>query len=653
MTRGISRTDAWGIVNGYENAAEEWVPTPAESRRAILAAMGEDPDDPRPPAPSRVHVVKEGERLDLGGSGEVTLEGGGGRRVDRYLPPDLPLGYHDFRLDGGEGPVRVIVTPAQCRLPGEARIWGWAAQLYAARSAESWGIGDLGDLRRLARWSARELGAGMLLVNPLHAALPILPQQPSPYYPSSRRYRNPLYLRIADVPGAAEAGVDLERLAAGGRALNGERRIDRDRVYALKLDALQTLWRRFAGDERFEQYRREQGAALAEYAVFCALAEHHRAGWRTWPEEHRRPDMPAVARFAAEHADRVRFHEWLQWLLDQQLARASEFLPVMQDLPIGVDPAGADAWAWQDVLATDVAVGAPPDRYVKDGQDWGLPPFVPHRLRAAAYEPFVQTIRATLRNAGALRIDHVMGLFRLFWIPGGRRPVDGAYVRYPADDLLGIVALESARANAFVVGEDLGTVETGVRERLAERCILSYRLLWFEADPPARYPRLALSAVTTHDLPTIAGLWSGADVRHQRAIGLQPNETALADIRDRLRAFTRVGVDAPAREVVEKAHRVLASAPSIILSATLDDALVTEERPNMPGTTREWPNWSLALPAPLETLEQAPLPRAIAAALRERGADAGRAADRARAADELGAIEDPPRSARGREAAAD
>jgi 4-alpha-glucanotransferase len=620
VSREPTHTDAWGIVDGFHNAVGEWVPTPAESRRAVLAAMGEDPDDPRPPTAAPVHVVREGEALDLGGAGELALEDGGIRRIDGHLPHDVPLGYHDFRPDGGARPVRVIVTPVSCRLPSSPRIWGWAAQLYAARTAQSWGIGDLGDLRRLARWSARELGAGMLLVNPLHAALPTSPQQTSPYYPSSRRYRNPLYLRVEDVPGAAAGGADLERLAAAGQALNAERRIDRDRVFSLKLEALQLLWRRFGEDERFARYRREQGRALSEYAVFCVLAEHHGAGWRVWPEEHRRPDAPAIARFAAAHADRVRFHEWLQWLLDEQLGRASEFLPVMQDLPIGIDPAGADAWAWQDVLATDVAVGAPPDRYLKDGQDWGLPPFVPHRLRAAAYEPFVQTIRATLRNAGAIRIDHVMGLFRLFWVPRGRRPADGAYVRYPAKDLLGIVALESARANAFVVGEDLGTVEAGVREQLAERCILSYRLLWFETDPPARYPRLALSAVTTHDLPTIAGLWSGADVRHQREIGLDPNEAGLAEIRDRLRAFTGVGNDAPAPVVVEKAYRLLASAPSIILSATLDDALATEERPNMPGTMHEWPNWSLALPAPLEVLEQAPLPRAIAAVLRDRDA---------------------------------
>ena len=618
MSREPAQTDAWGIVGGFENAVGEWVPTPAETRRAILTAMGEDPDDPRPPPPPPVRVVRKGEALDLGGAGELALEEGEIRRVDGRLPHDVPLGYHDFRPRGDGGQVRVIVTPESCRLPSSPKLWGWAAQLYAARSAQSWGIGDLGDLRRLAGWSARELGAGMLLVNPLHAALPITPQQTSPYYPSSRRYRNPLYLRVEEVPGAVGGGVDLERLAAAGRALNAERRIDRDRVFSLKLEALEMLWRRFGGDERFERYRREQGRALTEYAVFCVLAEHHGAGWRVWPDEHRRPDAPAVARFAAARADRVRFHEWLQWLLDEQLARASEFLPVMQDLPIGVDPAGADAWAWQDVLATDVAVGAPPDRYIKDGQDWGLPPFVPHRLRAVAYEPFVQTIRATLRNAGALRIDHVMGLFRLFWIPRGRRPAHGAYVRYPARDLLGIVALESARANAFVVGEDLGTVEAGVREQLAERCILSYRLLWFETDPPVTYPRLALSAVTTHDLPTIAGLWTGADLRHQHDIGLSPNEAGLTEIRDRLRTSTGTANDAPAPVVVEKAYRLLASAPSIILSATLDDAVATEERPNMPGTMDEWPNWSLALPASLEALEQAPLPRAIAAALRAR-----------------------------------
>jgi 4-alpha-glucanotransferase len=288
----------------------------------------------------------------------------------------------------------------------------------------------------------------------------------------------------------------------------------------------------------------------------------------------------------------------------------------MQDLPIGVDPDGADAWAWQDALATGASVGAPPDRYVRRGQDWGLPPFVPHRLRALAYQPFVETIRAALRHAGGLRIDHVMGLFRLFWIPAGAAPADGGYVRYPADDLLAIVALESHRAGAFVVGEDLGTVEVGVRERLADHGILSYRVMWFEDRPTAEYPELAMAAVTTHDLPTVAGLWTGADIFEQRALGLEPNEAALAATRKRLAAATGVGAEPTIDDVVAATHELLGAAPSLLVTATLDDALGVVERPNVPGTTSERPNWSLALPVPLEQLETTPLAARIARALR-------------------------------------
>jgi 4-alpha-glucanotransferase len=234
---------------------------------------------------------------------------------------------------------------------------------------------------------------------------------------------------------------------------------------------------------------------------------------------------------------------------------------------------------------------------------------------AHGYEPFVQTIRAALRHAGGLRIDHVMGLFRLFWVPRGRTPHDGAYVRYPADDLLAIVALESQRAGAIIVGEDLGTVEAGVRERLAEHAILSYRVVWFEPEPPARYPELALAAVTTHDLPTIAGLWTGADMEAQAAMGRESNRAGFDEMRERLRRMIDVPGDAPVEAVVEKVHGRLAEAPAVIVTATLDDALAVVERPNMPGTVDEWPNWSIALPGPLESLEDAVLPRTIARTL--------------------------------------
>jgi 4-alpha-glucanotransferase len=605
-------TDAWGITDGFHDIFGAWHSTSAEARAAIRATMGDAAADSPPPPAAR--VVREGSSLELDGPAELTLEDGAAVHVGERLPADLPLGYHQLRRLHDEYQMRLIVAPGRCHLPEGAKIWGWAAQLYAARSSGSWGIGDLADLRRLARWSAT-LGAGLLLINPLSAATPVAPLQPSPYYPSSRRFRNPLYLRIEEVAGAADARVDLERLAAAGRALNEARRIDRDAVWKLKGEALEKLWASFPGDERFERYREEHGRALREFAAFCALAELHGAGWQGWPAEYRRPESAAVASFARAHADRVGFHEWLQWNLDAQLAAAAPALRLMQDLPIGVDPGGADAWAWQDVLTTDASVGAPPDRYNAGGQDWGLPPFIPHRLAADAYEPFIQTIRAGLRHAGGLRIDHVMGLFRLFWVPRGATPHQGAYVRYPADDLMAIVALESQRARAVVVGEDLGTVEEGVRERLADHAILSYRVVWFEPEPPARYPPLALAAVTTHDLPTIAGLWTGADLEAQAAMGREPSRAGFAEMRERVKLMTSVPDDAPVDEAIQRVHERLAEAPSVIVTATLEDALAVAERPNMPGTVDEWPNWSIALPAPLEAIEQAPLPRAISRTL--------------------------------------
>jgi 4-alpha-glucanotransferase len=633
----VASADAWGIVPGYHDVPGVWHETPRETRDALLAAMGVDPAaGPPPEAPVRVlrrdpaPIPRSALRPSTGsgraelveariprwqGPAELTLEDGTVLRVNDALPPDLPYGYHVLhRLDGGP-PVRLIVSPGRCHLPDPLRGWGWAVQLYAARSAQSWGIGDLADLRRLARWSRAELGAGGLLVCPLCAAAPVLPQEPSPYYPTSRRYRNPLYLRIEEVPGAAEAGLDLKPLAAAGRALNRDRRIDRDAVFRLKMAALERLWARFGGDPAWDRYRLAQGEALAQFAAFCVLTERNGPDWRRWPPEHRHPGAPAVVRVAAQQAGRVAFHAWLQWLLDEQLAQASRACTLMHDLPIGFDPGGADAWAWQDVVADGISVGAPPDGFNTWGQDWGLPPFVPHRLRAAAYEPFVQTIRAALTHAGALRIDHVMGLFRLFWIPRGAEPAQGTYVRYPAEDLLAILALESHRAGAFVVGEDLGTVEAGVRERLAEHRILSTRLLCFEAGPPAQLPELAVAAYSTHDLPTIAGLWTGAEVRAQEALGAHGNPQGARELQEGLRALSGLPPGAPVGQAIEEVYRRLAEAPSAILTATLDDAFAAEERPNVPGTVSEWPNWSLALPGPLEWLEADGLPRRIAKTL--------------------------------------
>jgi 4-alpha-glucanotransferase len=578
------------------------------------------PGEVAPPAAGPL-IHRRGQPLPvIHGAAEVTLEDGAVLRVDGGLPPDLPLGYHELRLLDGGGAERLVVAPPRCHLPEELRTWGWAAQLYALRSRDSWGIGDLGDLRRLAFWSASELGAGAVLLNPLHAPLPLVPQEPSPYFPSSRRYRNPLYLRVEEVPGAWQAGLDVERLALRGRALASERQIDRDAVFRLKMTALEALWTRGAGEASdLTRYRDREGRGLEEFATFCALAEHHGSGWRRWPAEHRHPASPGVARFAAEHARRLAFHTWLQWQLDEQLARAGRALRLITDLAIGFDGEGADAWAWQDVLAQDVTVGAPPDDFAIEGQDWGLPPFVPHRLQAASYGPFIETVRAGLRHAGGMRVDHVMGLFRLFWVPAGATAKDGAYVRYPADDLLAILALESERAGAIVIGEDLGTVAPGVRERLLAERILSTRVLWFEPGPPATYPPLSLAAVTTHDLPTVRGLWTGSDLREQQAVGLPPNVSGTEALRSHVRELTGLPGDAPPEAVTLALHRQLATAPSVLIAATLEDALGVAERPNLPGTSGDRrANWSLFLPEALEAIEAHPLPRALAAILGHR-----------------------------------
>jgi len=612
----------WGIQQRWCDARGTWHEVGPEIVDRVLTAMGTD--GAGTPPPGRTLFVRPGQPVEIHGPSLLRLEEGGEVRIDGRLPPDLPLGYHSLVGIQDGARTDVVASPGRCPLPAGAPAWGWAVQLYALRSTASWGMGDLADLAELGRWSARDLGAGLLLVNPLHASHPTLPQSASPYFPSSRRFRNPLYLRVEDVDGAQALG-GLETLTAVGRRLNGVRHIDRDAVFGLKMAALEQLWATFPGDEAFDRWRLAQGPSLGDYAAFCVLAEKHGADWRTWPDSARRPDGPDVAGVVHHSYGRWRFHQWLQWLVDRQLEAASAQIPVVHDLAVGADPAGADGWLWQDELAQGMAVGAPPDEFNTRGQNWGLPPFDPWRLRASGYQPFIQTIRAALGHAGGLRLDHVMGLFRLWWVPDGAEPKDGAYVRYPYADLLDIVALECLRAGAYAVGEDLGTVEDTVQAELSDRNILSYRVLWFEDGPPAGYPVKALAAVTTHDLPTIAGLWSGSDLHDQKEIGVQPNEESTMALRERLKHFVGLDDDDPVEDVVVGTYRALSDAPSMLLTAGLDDALGVEERPNMPGTTDEWPNWSIALPLTLEELREDPRPRAVAAALDRRRSDGGEA----------------------------
>lgn len=590
-----------------------WRRTTNNTIAAVGRAMGMISQEP-PPSP--VISARPGETLGIDGTVEIHTEDGGVVRVAGRLPPDLPFGYHDLVRPGSDSAMRLIVAPRRCFLPTDFFGWGWAIQLYALRSRSSWGIGDLGDLRRLNEWSAR-IGADAVLINPLHSVDPET-HRASPYFPSSRLFRNPLYLRIEEIDGAAAAALDLDELASAGRALNGVRRIDRAAVHRLKMDALELLWRRFGGDAAFDRYRAEVGIPLRDYATFVALAEQFGSDWRRWPAQLRHPCSGAVVRAARDLGHRVMFHEWVQWCLDRQFESACASVRVTNDLAVGVDPAGADAWLWQDFLTPGVTIGAPPDDFNLSGQDWGVLPLHPWRLRSGCYEPFIHTVRASLRHAGGLRYDHVMGLFRLFWIPLGSGPADGAYVRYPSADLLDILALESHRAGAYVVGEDLGTVEAGVRERLADRNVLSYRLMVFEVDAPSRYPQLSVACVSNHDLPTLAGLWSGSDLSDQVSAGVTPNRGFATDARQRLTAVAGVDPSAPTGDAVVAVYRALADAPSMILTATLDDALGVKERPNIPGTGPERANWSLALPYLLDEIERHPAPRALGRLLARR-----------------------------------
>lgn len=608
-------TDAWGIEDGYLDVHRIWHATPPATASALRAAMGARDGGP-PPTPGRpLRIVRAGEAAPVREPGELTLEGGTSLGVTGALPPDVPIGYHDLRPRDGDGPAtRVIVTPGHCHLPADLGACLLAVQLPTCRSGASWGIGDLADLRAVGAWAAGA-GAGMVGVSPLHAPQLAGHVQPSPYYPSSRRWSDPLALRIDDVRGAA-GDEHVAALASRARALNDRPVIDRDAVWGLKLNALEHLWRTHGPAAGFDRWRAAQGAELETYARFCTLAEHHGSGWSRWPAEHAHPATPAVDRFAADRADRVRFWAWLQFLAAEQREAAEEPLPLLTDLAIGVDPDGADAWATQDLLAPGVRVGAPPDAFNRAGQDWGVPPFDPHALRDAAYEPLASLWRAAMGHGGGLRIDHVMGLFRLWWIPPGGGPTDGAYVRYRGDEMLAVLAVESVRQGAVVVGEDLGTVEDSVREALANAGVLSYRLVWFEDEPPERYPAQALAAVTTHDLPTVAGVWSGEDAADQREAGIEPDEAALAGLRRKLTDLTGLPGDAPVEDVIVAIHARLARAPSALVGATLEDALAVTRRPNLPGTVDERPNWSLGLPVPLEEALALPLLRRVVGALR-------------------------------------
>ncbi|MBM3357698.1 MAG: 4-alpha-glucanotransferase [Betaproteobacteria bacterium] len=624
----------------------------------------------------------EFEPAGLPAIGERRISGAGFVRFALRLPAVPPPGYHRLEIGALDAPgearaaAPLIVVPARCYLPpgmANGRVWGPMVNLYALRSERNWGIGDYTDLRGVMELAAR-CGAAVVGVNPLHALFPHDPEHASPYSPASRQLLNVLYLDPEGVPDFAECEPARERLASAEfqarlRAVRGAERLEYRAVAELKFEILERIYTHFRdrhlarGTERaaaFRAFQQAGGESLRLASLFYALQEHLGAsdarvwGWRSWPEPYRDPRTPEVAQYAREHVERTEYHDYLQWNAELQLdavgKRSLELglrVGLYQDLAVGVDPGGAEAWGAQSLYAGAVSIGCPPDDFNLKGQSWGLPPLLPDQLTAAAYAPIVALLRENMRDAGALRIDHVMGLMRLFWVPAGELPARGAYVSYPFEDLLGIVALESQRNLCIVIGEDLGTLPDGLAERLRAAGVLSYRLLYFEREPdgafraPQRYPAQALAAVSTHDLPTLRGFWQGRDLDLRSALKLFPSEELrqrqiVERAQDRARLLVALEAEKllppgasvhaiPGPEVTHDfmvaVHRFLARTPCRLLMVQPEDLFGQLDQVNLPATTAvEHPNWRHRLPLELEQWEMDERWRSFCSALNaERG----------------------------------
>ncbi|MFG3258046.1 4-alpha-glucanotransferase [Streptomyces sp. NPDC048172] len=713
MSRLARLAAAHGVSVSYEPAPGRTVEVPEETVVAVLAALGVDASTPRAlrealerhtgdggvPLPPTV-VLRAGELC----GGESRTERRGGLRGLSALPEgtvlrvvtedgetldwgpgsgpgaELPLGVHSLRAhvpDGRAAHATLIVAPDRLPVPrGRApggRAHGLLVQLYSLLSARSWGMGDLGDLAELASWAGRSLGADFVQLNPLHSAVPSTagrPTDPSPYRPSSRCFPDPVHLRVEAVPEYAyldradrvRTDALLSRAATLREAvLHKDAYIDRDAVWDLKRKALELVRRVPLGPGRRAAYcdfLAARGQALEDHGTWSAFAELHGPDWRAWPPGLDDPRSARTARARREQIERVDFHCWLAWLTDTQLAEAQHAargagmaVGLVHDLAVGVDPSGADVWARRDVFAEGITVGAPPDAFNARGQDWGLPPWNPEALAAAGYAPYREVLAGQFRHAGALRVDHVMGHSRLWWIPEGRPPTEGAYVRYDTEAMHGVLALEAHRAGAAVIGEDLGTVEPGVREDLAERRVLGTSVLWFErayteergATDGARGPRpLApqewradcLATATTHDLPSTAARLTGEDVALRARLGLlerppaAERAAASAELETWLSLFCELGLlpegIGDEEGEVKAVHRFLARTPARMVGVWLPDAVGDRRAQNVPGTGgAQYPNWKLPLadasgtPMTLESCTASPRALALFAALRE------------------------------------
>jgi 4-alpha-glucanotransferase len=658
-------------------------PAPAGAGAAVRVWS----DTPEPPAVVDVLgelVGESGERyhwearLQPAGRLESRAVPGGFRLALKVpLPAGLELGYYELNLkvrSGGReetGRSRLIAAPPRVYAPswleGGHRAWGFNVPLYALRGQADWGVGDFGDLMTVIRW-AGSLGAAFVGVNPLHAPGGQKAADPSPYSPTSRIFFNVLYLcleaalEMADCREAREllAGPEFQALKA---RLAEAHLVEYGEVRRLKRRVLELLYRTFCQGHgapesprtdrgrEFAQFVAAGGQALARFGQFGALADHFRQGdWRRWPAPYQHPEAPAAAAFVREHPKEVGVFQYGQWLAAAQLGQVcreaqEQGLPftLYEDLALGASPGGFDTWAYQELFAQGPVIGAPPDAFNPKGQNWGLPPLIPERLRNSGYQLFIDILRANLPPGGMLRVDHVMGLFRLLWIPKGAPAARGAYVNYPARELLAILALESVRRQALIIGEDLGTVLPRIRRDLGKSGVLSYRVFYFERDgehrflPPEAYPPRAMAAVTTHDLPTLTGYWQGHDLALKRKLHLYPDpdlaETDAAvraeDCRHMLMALQNRGLlpqgaagefaaGGPCPwELREAVLTYLAQSNAALMEVRLEEIFGVAEQQNLPGTKKEHPNWRIKLPVTLDQMAASPEPARLAARLNQ------------------------------------
>ena len=551
------------------------------------------------------------------------------------VPADLPIGWHRIVVESPSVRAECPLAVAPVRLdPAEIigdRQWGLMTQIYSWPSRQSWGVGDAVDLTDLAVWSHREYGAGFMLVNPGHAPVPGVP---SPYLPSSRRGWNPLLIRPEWIPEYDELPINKQahvaslnrRARSGMQSPDESNRIERDRIWPALQEALRIIFDSGRSPERTREFEIFcKSGSVRDNALWTALAERYGTDYRQWPEPLQDPNGAAVGAFATEHADDVRFHMWVQWTAAQQLSNvqreclsAGMAIGVISDLAVGVHPGGADAWALASVMAPGVGVGAPPDMYNQQGQNWDQPPWRPQALADAAFAPFREVLQAALHGAGGVRIDHILGLFRMWWIPNGRPATEGTYVGFDHDALLAILCLEAHIAGALVIGEDLGTVEPWVQHELARRGILGTVISWFEKDEHGQPRRVeewrsaALGSVTVHDLPPTAGYLSGEHVRIRAELDLLDGsadeewQAASAERRawaDLLRSRGYLAHDANLstpdgrEEMVIALHRALADSPCLLIGVAAPDLIGDLRAQNQPGTDQEYPNWRMPMAA--------------------------------------------------------